>query len=418
MRHSLAKIAVSLASVGLCAGASGEINLTGFASINAGTVLSGSGVPQYDVPPTFLADYPLVSAYTEDWDYTPESLFGVQISGNMGEGLSATAQIVGRGVDDFDAKFEWAYISYELNQNWTLQAGKKRLPLFYYSDFYDVGFAYVWMRPPADTYTWQIFNYNGINALYQDTWGEWAVSGNIYTGKEDSKENRLLSEFFFLEPTREIWEDILGGVINFSKDWLEVRLTHMQYTNKRFRSGVPVMWDGEDTRKGKFYGASVNGDFGDFFFLTELNRLDLDGNLDTGMLTLGYRIDSFTPFVGYSTFVEDSDGDGEDHNTTFVGVRWDFHPSAAFKIQYDEVKDNSFDLAVAGDSKSFTIGLDLVFFEGVHATGAAEVGLHFIEDQHDVVCPAEVLQHFVVSHLRMVAAPTAQVRLGDQTVNP
>ena len=31
------------------------------------------------------------------------------------------------------------YLSYEVNDNWTIQAGKKRLPLFYYSDFYDVG---------------------------------------------------------------------------------------------------------------------------------------------------------------------------------------------------------------------------------------------------------------------------------------
>ena len=66
--------------------------------------------------------------------------------GDLGEGLSVTGQIVARGVNDFDANFEWAYISYEINDNWTVQAGKKRLPLFYYSDFFDVGYAYVWMR--------------------------------------------------------------------------------------------------------------------------------------------------------------------------------------------------------------------------------------------------------------------------------
>ena len=51
---------VSLLTVSLSASA--EINLSGFASINAGKVLSGSGVPQFDVPPTFLADYPIVSS--------------------------------------------------------------------------------------------------------------------------------------------------------------------------------------------------------------------------------------------------------------------------------------------------------------------------------------------------------------------
>lgn len=353
-----------LASAVLCLSATpshAEINFSGFASINAGKVLSGTGVPQYDVPPTFLADYPIVSSYDEDWSFAPESLIGIQANGNLSNGLTATAQIVGRGAEDYNARLEWAYLSYDLNDNWTLQAGKKRLPLFYYSDFYDVGYAYVWMRPPADTYTWQIFNYTGANVTYRNTWGEWAFAANAYTGREDSEDNRLLSEFFFLEPTREIWEDILGGVINLSRDWLELRFTHMRYTNKRFRSGVPVLWDGKDERDGKFYGASINGDFGSFFFLSELNRLDLGGNLDTAMLTLGYRFDSITPYVGYSTFEEKGDGDLEDHNTTFVGLRWDFHSSAAFKLQYDEVKDNSFDLAVAGDSKNLTFGIDIVF---------------------------------------------------------
>jgi hypothetical protein len=338
----------------------GDINFTGFASINAGKVLTGTGVPQYGVEPTFLADYPIVSAYNENLSFKPESLFGLQVSADLGDDLSVTAQIVSRGADNYSTQIEWAYISYQLNDSWTLQAGKKRLPLFYYSDFYDVGYAYVWMRPPADSYTWQIFNYNGVNALYTGYVGDWTVTGNIYAGREDSENNRLLSQFFFLEPTTEIWKDILGGVVNFSNDWLEIRLTHMQYTNERYRSGVQVTWDGSPERDGKFYGLSVNADFGDWFVLTELNRLSLGGDLDTAMVSLGYRMDTVTPFIGYSEFTEDAD-DGENHNTLFFGARWDFHPSAAFKVQYDKVEDNSFDLAVAGDSEAITLGIDIVF---------------------------------------------------------
>jgi len=337
-----------------------EVNISGFASVNGGKVLSGSGVPHYGIEPTFLADYPIVSAYTEDFSMKPESLFGLQFTGDLSEGLSATAQIVARGANDYDAKFEWAYISYELNDSWTIQAGKKRLPLFYYSDFFDVGYAYVWMRAPADNYTWQIFNYNGINALYSGSVGDWSISGNIYGGREDDSNNKLLSEFFFVEPTREIWKDILGGVIQVSNDWLEVRATHMQYTNERFRSGEQVLWDGKSERDGKFYGLAVNADFGNLFILTELNRLDLGGNLDTAMVTLGYRFDSFTPFISYAEFEEDA-LDGENHNTKSFGIRWDFHSSAAFKLQYDDVEDNAFDLAVAGDSEAITFGIDVVF---------------------------------------------------------
>ncbi len=360
MKTKLAIALVAVTSLPLSA----EVNISGFVSVNGGKVLNGSGVPQYGVEPTFLADYPIVSAYTESFSFKPESLFGLQASADLGEGLSATAQIVARGADDYNAEFEWAYISYELNDNWTLQAGKKRLPLFYYSDFYDVGYAYVWMRPPADNYTWQIFNYDGVNLLYNGTLGDWSMSANIYGGREDDTENKLLSDFFFLEPVREIWKDILGGVIQVSNDWLEIRATHMRYTNERYISGERVFWDGKDERDGKFYGLAVNADFGNWFILTELNRLDLGGNLDTYMISTGYRFDGITPYISYSDFEQDksaSDPDPEKHNTLSLGLRWDFHSSAAFKIQYDKVKDDSFDLAVAGDSEAISFGVDAVF---------------------------------------------------------
>ena len=338
-----------------------EVRFSGFASINAGKVLSGSGVPQFGLEPTFLADYPVVSAYTEDLSFKPESLFGLQVTGDLMEGLSYTGQIVARGANDFDAEVEWAYVSYEINDNWTIQAGKKRLPLFYYSDFYDVGYAYPWMRPPADLYTWQIFNYNGINALYTGSWGDWSIGGNIYTGREDDSDNKLLGQFFFQEPTREIWKDIVGGVFTAGYEWFEARLTHMRYENERFRSGEQTLFDGSTSRDGKFYGLALNADLGNWFVLSELNKLTLDGSdFDSSMVTFGMRFDSLTPYVGYSQF--DSEGeDAEQHNTTMVGLRWDFHSSAAFKIQWDKVEDKSFNLAVAGDSKSLTVGVDLVF---------------------------------------------------------
>ena len=361
MKTSLLFTAVGLAL--LATPAVAEVKLSGFATVAGGRVLSGSGVEEFGLEPTFLANYPLVGAYEEEWSFKPDSRMGLQISADLMDNLSVTGQIVARGADDFDASFEWAYISYQLNDTWTIQAGKKRLPLYYYSDFFDVGYAYLWLRPPADNYTWQIFNYTGINALFNTQLGDWDVSGNIYTGREDDRDNKLLSEFFFGVPTREIWKDIIGGVVSFNKDWLDVRLTYMTYVNQRYLTidGVDVQetWDGSTERRGKFAGISFNVDYNNMVFLSELNRLDLDGSkFDTYMVSLGYRIDSFTPYISYADF----DSDGEVHNTTSVGFRYDFHSSAAFKLQYDEVEDNGYDgLMVAGDSKSITFGIDLVF---------------------------------------------------------
>ena len=261
--------------------------------------------------------------------------------------------------DDFDAGFEWAYLSYRLNDTWTLQAGKKRLPLYYYSDFFDVGFAYLWLRPPADNYTWQIFNYTGVNAQFNYQLGDWAMSGNIYTGREDDGENKLLSEFFGSTPIREIWKDIIGGVLSFNRDWLDLRFTYMTYQNERYRDGVPVLWNGKDTRRGNFAGFSANVDYNNWLLLSEVNRLTLDGgDFDTYLLSAGYRLGQWTPFVSFADF----DSESEMHSTASVGARWDFHSSAAFKVQYDDVTDDGINgQMVAGDSKAITFGIDLVF---------------------------------------------------------
>ena len=351
-------IASAIATTGV---ALAEVNLSGFASINAGKVLNGDGVPHLGLEPTFLADYPIVSAYKEEWDFDPESLFGVQIQADLYDGLSATAQVVARGANDWDPDFEWAYISYEINDSWTIQAGKKRLPLFYYSDFYDVGYAYVWMRAPADNYTWQIFNYTGLNVLYSTELGDWSVTTNLYAGREDDKENKLLGNFFSDgAKIREIWKDILGGVASASNDWFEARLTVMSYTNERYRNDERHFWGDDDERDGTFYGAAFNFTFENWFVLTEFSRLDLNADFDTRMITFGYEFNTLTPFIAYSDY--DTEGeDGEQHNTTSIGLRWDFHDSAAFKVQFDDVEDKSTALAVAGDSETITFGVDIVF---------------------------------------------------------
>ena len=357
MKTSLiaAALAAGVVSGSVCA----DVDISGFASVVGGKVISGEGVPEFGLEPTFLANYPIVGFYEEDWSFKPDSKYGLQISADLTEGLTATAQVVGRGADDFNAEFEWAYLSYTLNEHWTLQAGKKRLPLYYYSDFFDVSYAYLWIRPAADNYTWQIFNYNGVNAQFNYQVNDWTVSGNIYTGREDDTENKLLSEFFGSQPIREIWKNIVGGVLSLNRDWLDLRFTYMTYQNERYRNGVKVTWDGDDSRRGKFAGLSANIDYNNWVVLTEFNRLTLDGgDFDTYLLSAGYRVGQWTPFISFADF----DSESEMHSTSSIGARWDFHSSAAFKVQYDDVTDDGINgQMVAGDSKAITFGIDLVF---------------------------------------------------------
>lgn len=65
------------------------------------------------------------------------------------------------------------------------------------------------------------------------------------------------------------------------------------------------------------------------------------------------------PYLSYSDF--DDGENSEVHHTSSVGIRWDSPPSAALKIQYDDVKDDGgLGLKVAGDANAISLSVDLV----------------------------------------------------------
>ena len=72
--------------------------------------------------------------------------------------LSATPASGRVAPSNFKADVDWAYVSYELTPKLLVQAGHKRLPIYYYSDFMYVGYAYPWVRPPQDLYGWRVFS--------------------------------------------------------------------------------------------------------------------------------------------------------------------------------------------------------------------------------------------------------------------
>ena len=60
------------------------------------------------------------------------------------------------------------------------------------------------------------------------------------------------------------------------------------------------------------------------------------------------------------------------------------------------------------------VGLEAIRLEREQIAGAAEVRLHFVEDEDDVVLAAKRLQHLQVRLGRMIRAAAAEVGLRDQ----
>jgi hypothetical protein len=151
-------VAVAVCAVLASSYASAEVRINGFASIVGGKSLDSDST---------------LYGYDDDITFKNESKFALQLSADLQEKLTATAQIIARGEDDFDATFEWAYVTYEYSDELQFSAGKMRVPFYKYSDFLDVGYAYRWVRPPKSVYGIPFSTYEGVSVVYSSQLGDW-----------------------------------------------------------------------------------------------------------------------------------------------------------------------------------------------------------------------------------------------------
>ena len=387
------KVAISiLSALGLMStAANAELQFNGFASIKAGVSLDSDET---------------LFGYDDKLSLKPESLFALQTTADLGEGLTATAQIMARGRDDFDANFEWAYLSYELNENSTISAGRLRIPLFRYSDYLDVGYAYSWLRPPQSVYDMPFTNFDGISYVHNHTIGNWDSSVQLSFGSFDGDISLVSDE----DPTK--LESLTGINWTVSNDWLTARAVYLvtEISISFENDPTGVLTDGlnlftqafpqqgsalevlEDDAS--FWGVGFSIDKNDFLVDVEYTTSEVEDSLlaeqEQYYVSVGYRFDEVTVYAVYenaentqdysqaytlSELMEVTNADGttsqvalqdsyaailasqeSEEDTYTIGAKYNFHPAAAFKIDYT-TRDRK-----GGDETSLlSFGVDLVF---------------------------------------------------------
>lgn len=332
-----------------------ETKVTGFASMVGGIMTHGN---------QYLSDYPNTGLYDKDISFAPDTSFGIQFKTKTNDQFEFIIQLLSHGSLDFDTDVDWAYVNYAINSELSLQIGRKRLPLYYYSDFYDLGFAYYWIRPPSDNYTWQITAYNGMSLFYEPDLGHWDTLFNLYIGREDDNENELLTFLIDNNPIDESWRNIIGFVAEISDDTFEYRFTIMSsQLHRQYSVSNGILADGVNQL---FYGISINLHGDNLVFLSEFNRYQRpadDITVSTYMLSLGYKLDKTTPHITYSELKQEQilNGGDEHHYTYSLGLRHNVNPTTAMKVQYDITTDNGVESPIVGDGKLLSFGLDITF---------------------------------------------------------
>ena len=80
--------------------------------------------------------------YSDEIQFDSQSLAAIQADWQATDKFSVTTQLLAHSNSDTKSGIEWLYLTYQLNDNWQIRAGKQRTPFFHYSDVRNVGFAY------------------------------------------------------------------------------------------------------------------------------------------------------------------------------------------------------------------------------------------------------------------------------------
>ena len=124
------------------------------------------------------------------WRYEGDTVLGLQLTGNLMDRLSLTAQVVSRGYDEYDPdsfepQLEWLFLAYQLDSQWRVRLGRMRTPHYMYSETIDVGYTYIWARPPIDVYATimsPFSHFDGADIQYLTTFNDMELDIRLFGG--------------------------------------------------------------------------------------------------------------------------------------------------------------------------------------------------------------------------------------------
>lgn len=372
-----------------------ELRFDGFASFVAGQALEKDEL--LVDPNTGEAAF---RGYDEKMSFQANSLFAIQVRADLQEKLSATAQIIAKGQSDYEAKFNWAYLAYQLTNEVTVKAGRFRTPLFMYSDFLDVGYAYHWISPPDGVYNLSGFDSSDGVMLEWQTEFSGFVSNATLTGSRTTTDiqNGTLDSSNGITATWNLNYDWFTFHIAHSEAEVTIDIEQLNLVAEGLAQFPGVTQDAIDAMlfesdKGSFDGIGVAIDTGKVFAVAEYTETSSEGAAPdptknwyvsggfrfgkwTTYLTyenakgdlkeddLAALTDPLVPFLGIPQVQQLFDGvntlymqNVRDSDTYSAGLRYDFHPSAAMKFEYIQQDDKINDV----EPSAIAVAIDLVY---------------------------------------------------------
>lgn len=345
-QHSL--LIASMCLVGSVQAA--DVKWGGFGTIGVGMTLNGDNV-SYNANPILVEPDGVL---TDEYSFKPLSLFALQADVKFNNKMSATVQLKSIGADNWDPTIAWAYVTYNVNSNVKVQAGRKLLPIYSYTDLIDVGNTYHWIRPPADVYSVAAIRYDGVNALYQDYFGDFEISTNALIGRIEDDETMFGDEGPI---DYKVWG---GNIEALYDDWISLRFAGFSYTDFHFKGDLGGGLEAPPFDV-EYYGLAFSMMPGNWNLISEYTWYSVDSDELFGegtgtklnndleaawYVSAAYSMGDWTPHLTYShrEFKDQGPTVGLiafDESTIIAGVRYNLHASSSLKLEFHKRLDDS-----------------------------------------------------------------------------
>ena len=388
LKKSLAKLTCACAFLGCTTLAAADLNVSGFASFVGGV---------------YSEDDFQYGGYDDEISFEPDSLLGIQIMSRVSDKIMVTGQLIADGQESFNVEAELAYVTYFARPNWDIRVGRLRAPLYYYSDFVDVGYAYPWLRPPLELYGNGALNvFEGIDTIYRSRIGRWDAMYQFFYGRMNTELNSADLELV----------DLTGLNVTFNRRWLTLRAglvttdlsvstseesqELIQILNSVGFTDLADQLDTTSFNRTNYLALAAIIDYNNWLMNAEFTSVRFDDTIfipdsDTWFVMLGRRFDNFTVHATYSTVAADPEfegntipegvspdlgqlhaivdsilGNDEDVSLTF-GVRYDVDDGVAVKAEITRFERDIAEPLFAGqesmidDGTLLSVGVDVVF---------------------------------------------------------
>lgn len=288
--------------------------------------------------------------------FTADSRLGLQISAQVNPDISVTGQLLAKAREDnSNVKADWAFVSYRANDAVSIRAGKIKFPTFLISDYYEVGYAYPWIRPPQEVYNLNpISALNGLDMLAKFRFSDMTLLFQPYFGVSRGATALVPQEALgalslsagTVSNVGFTADELHGFNLSLSSDVFTIRLGAL-------RTQVNSSSLGVFSDEAKFSSAGVTMDWHNVVLYSEYAEREVQGaanfafpNQKGSYVTLGYRIGKWLPYISSARIADNSNpttllGTPLKQTSDTLGMRYEIGSGAALKFEAQKITPES-----------------------------------------------------------------------------